>query len=78
MSPEQHRPRLRSLDEMPRPRVTVRQRYFRVKTRFNALVGYGPMRAWLTLAVLLLLLWGIARATGFPIEERVSEWLARF
>ena len=63
---------------MPRPRATVRQRYFRVKARLNALVGYGSMRAWLTLAVLLLVLWGIARAIGFPIEERVSEWLARF
>jgi hypothetical protein len=64
----EHKRRLKGLDEMPVPRRTLRQRYFRFKslTRISTLVRW----IWFTvvIAVWLVALWGAARLLGVEIE----------
>lgn len=69
-------PRLKGLDEMPRPRRTLRQRYFSVRSGLWDSTLSGWLWAGLVIALLLSILWGIARLLGLPIEQWVREWLS--
>jgi hypothetical protein len=67
MSIQQHKRRLKGLDEMPRPRRTLRQHYFRVRSRLRSSALF---RIWSPAKFLLvfLALWGLARLLGFRID----------
>jgi hypothetical protein len=71
-----HRPRLKGLDEMPRPRRTLRQHYFAVRAGLHDSKLPGWMWACLVLAIFLSILWGIARVMGLPIEQWLRAWLS--
>lgn len=76
MNAFRHGSRLKGLDEMPRPRRTLRQHLFAFRSRAQESKLLGWMWTFLKFAVLLSVLWGIARLTGLPIEQWVRDWLS--
>jgi len=61
---------------MPRPRRTLRQCYFGFRSRLRDSKLPGSMWAFLVLAILVAILWGLARLLGLPIEHWVRTGLA--
>jgi hypothetical protein len=68
-------PRLKGLDEMPRRRRTLRERYFAAKSRVQSSKSVGWLWPLLQVLLVLALLWGIARVLGLPIEREIRELL---
>ena len=73
MSDQANRPRLKGLDEMARPRRTLRQHYF----RFRGIILGSKYFRWLwpllKVAVWVLAIWLIARLVGFPLEKLIRR-----
>ena len=66
-------PRLKGLDEMRRPRRTLRQRYFRVRASILGSKHFSWVWPVLKVAIVLLIVWMGARLLGFPLEK----WLRK-
>jgi hypothetical protein len=65
--------RLKGLEEMPAPRRTPRQYYFRLRTNLRHWTVWVYVRHSLEIAVVVLVLYGICRLLGieFPTRGRV-------
>jgi hypothetical protein len=76
MGDRMNRPRLKGLDEMPRPRRTLRDHYFSLRA---GIAGSEFLRrAWpvLKVASLVLVVLMLAHWMGVPIEKHVHQLLA--
>jgi hypothetical protein len=69
------RTRLKGLDEMPRPRRTARQVYFRIRAKFIGLPDW--LKSTLKLTLLVAVVWGGCRLADIPIEQYIRNLLAR-
>ena len=74
MSPPD-RPRLKGLDEMPRPRRTARQVYFRMRAAFIRLPDW--LKSSVKLVLFVAVVWGGCKLADIPIEQYIGNLLAR-
>jgi len=78
MRDQVQKPRLKGLDEMPRPRRTLRQLYF----RFRALILGSKYFSWLwpllKAGLWVAIIWLVMRLLGFPIRRLLFSLLWGF
>ena len=72
----EERPRLKGLEEMPVPRRTLRQHYFRAKANIKRVLASKLVTGLSRLIMLMAIVWMVARSMGIPVEDRFMSWLA--
>lgn len=65
--------RLKGLDEMPLPRRTMRQHYFRAKSKILSFLNYRPVRDSIRLVAFVVLALLIAKTQGWPVENGLGN-----